>query len=629
MTSTKYSDLVDVSKLQALMESFNDVIGIANAVIDVDGTVIAQAGWQDACVGYHRVNPETGRRCIESDTSLVEHMTLGEPYAIYRCHNGLVEAAAPIIVDGVHLANVFTGQFQTEAPDMEFFRQQSRQFGFDEARYLEAISRIPILDQGRAESLTRLYANLAGMLASSGADRLAQKQAANDLASLNAVLEESVATRTRALQESEDRSRLMFERNDCVMLLIEPDSGEIVDANASASRFYGYSIEQLKAMKIDELNTLPPDEIAQLHAEAVNRDRNFFVFSHRIASGETRTVEVRSSPVEMEHRVLLFSIVQDITGRMRMEESLQAREIELSTVIDSEPECVKQLAADCTLLQMNRAGLNMVEAESLDQVRGQNMLPLLMPEHRDAFMRLTERVFAGESGNLIFEIRGLKGSRRWLETHAVPLRTPHGRIISSLSITRDITERKKMEDEIRQLAFYDPLTQLPNRRLIDDRLIQTMASTKRTSCYGALIFVDLDNFKRLNDLQGHDAGDSLLIEVAGRIQSCVREIDTVGRFGGDEFVVILRELNSSKEASVAQAGLVAEKIRTALSEPYRSTICRDGKVNTDIRHGCTASIGVALFIGHDASREDILNRADSAMYKAKEAGRNSIQFHSF
>ena len=138
-----YSELVDIAKLQVLMESFCQVIGVPNAVIDVDGAIITGAGWMAACTDFHRVNPESCRRCLDSDTSLVESMTRGVPYAIYRCHNGLVDAAAPIMVKGVHVANVFAGQFFTEPPDYAFFRQQAHQFGFDETLYLAAISAIP------------------------------------------------------------------------------------------------------------------------------------------------------------------------------------------------------------------------------------------------------------------------------------------------------------------------------------------------------------------------------------------------------------------------------------------------------------------------------------------------------
>jgi diguanylate cyclase (GGDEF)-like protein len=141
------------------------------------------------------------------------------------------------------------------------------------------------------------------------------------------------------------------------------------------------------------------------------------------------------------------------------------------------------------------------------------------------------------------------------------------------------------------------------------------------------MFLDLDDFKQLNDSQGHGVGDLLLVQVAERLRSCVREMDTVARFGGDEFIVMISELDSDKTESVSQAGLIAEKIRTALSAPYVLTITHDGQPDTYIAQHCTASIGVALFVNHQASQNDLLKWADTAMYKAKEAGGNSIRFH--
>jgi diguanylate cyclase (GGDEF)-like protein len=179
---------------------------------------------------------------------------------------------------------------------------------------------------------------------------------------------------------------------------------------------------------------------------------------------------------------------------------------------------------------------------------------------------------------------------------------------------------------VRQLAFHDPLTRLPNRRLLNDRLGQTMASSKRRGRHCALMFLDLDDFKLLNDTHGHVVGDLLLMEAADRLKSCVRGIDTVARFGGDEFVVMLGDLDADRGEADSQARSVAEKIRIALAEPYLLTIEREGMAVKTIAHHCTVSIGVALFINHAASQADILKWADTAMYQAKDAGGNSIRF---
>jgi diguanylate cyclase (GGDEF)-like protein len=198
---------------------------------------------------------------------------------------------------------------------------------------------------------------------------------------------------------------------------------------------------------------------------------------------------------------------------------------------------------------------------------------------------------------------------------------------------RNLLEREAMHqelaiqrDQLHQFAFFDTLTKLPNRRLLNDRLTQALANSKRSGHYGALIFLDLDNFKPLNDRHGHAVGDLLLAEVAVRLKGCVREVDTVARFGGDEFVVVLADLAVSQVEAVAQATMITEKIRQTLSQPYNLALELTGQPDTRVQHHCTASIGVCLIRHQDGSEGDFLKWADASMYKAKGAGRNQVHF---
>lgn len=181
----------------------------------------------------------------------------------------------------------------------------------------------------------------------------------------------------------------------------------------------------------------------------------------------------------------------------------------------------------------------------------------------------------------------------------------------------DISRHKGYEDEILNLAFYDPLTHLPNRRLLMDRLQHLIALNQRDDSHSAILFIDLDNFKTLNDTRGHDAGDLLLVEVAQRLQTCVRESDTVARLGGDEFVVVLQALSPMRDEAAIQTDRIAEKIRLLLNEPYQIT---------DFVHHGAGSIGVCLFQGGDITVKDLFKRADTAMYEAKTSGRNAVRF---
>ena len=241
--------------------------------------------------------------------------------------------------------------------------------------------------------------------------------------------------------------------------------------------------------------------------------------------------------------------------------------------------------------------------------------------------RAQEEASGTPVGFLNFQVqhRCKDGRLIWGEVMSKTDRNAQGEIIGYHGITREITERKRLEEQVRQLAFHDTLTRLANRRLMLEHLDQAMSASKRSHHHGALLFLDLDNFKSLNDTHGHSVGDLLLIEVAERLKACVREADTVARFGGDEFVVLLCELDTQPAEASEQAIAVAEKIRIRLSDLYVLQAAPSGPATGTIEHQCTASIGVAIFRGRDESQSSVIDRADAAMYQAKKDGRNRIR----
>ena len=284
--------------------------------------------------------------------------------------------------------------------------------------------------------------------------------------------------------------------------------------------------------------------------------------------------------------------------------------------------------ANGIILKVNHA-FSEITGYPSDEVIGKNP-SILSSGHHDAefFARMWdvikhENSWSGEIWN-----RRKSGEIYPEQLTITPIFEDNGALVSYVGIFSDITQRKATEQEILNLAFYDALTGLPNRRLLNERLAHAMASGRRDGHFGALMFMDMDKFKQLNDTHGHSTGDLLLVEVAHRISGCVRESDTVARFGGDEFVVLLGDLDTDRDRSALQAGTAAEKIRAALAEPYALKLSQDNARTATVKYHCSSSIGVVLFSGRSASAEEILKWADIAMYQAKADGRNTVRFYS-
>ena len=441
-----------------------------------------------------------------------------------------------------------------------------------------------------------------------------------------------ITERTRAeeaVRKSETNFRTLFDDNTSVMLLMDRMTGDIVEANAAAIRFYGYPKESLLRMNIGEINTLSPEHIAEARERAVSGNRQVFYFPHRLASGEIRDVEVHTTPIQRDGQTLLLSIVHDITHRKQAEQSLRESEERLRLAMNASNQGWFDLDLVSGSISVSPEYVRMIGYEPGEFTSNiQSWLSSVHPDDRESVSAAIKDC-AENGGPCTLEYRRRAKSGQWLWIRSVGKIvewSTTGQAIRMIGIHTDITERKEMEDRIRQLAFFDPLTRLPNRRLLNDRLNQAMATSKRSGRYSALMFADLDNFKPLNDLHGHEVGDLLLIEVAERLKKCVREMDTVARFGGDEFVIMICELDTDKGESTAQARAVAEKIRVALAQPYVLTV-ETGRASTvKVEHECSASIGLTLFLNHESTQADILKEADIAMYAAKDAGRNMICF---
>jgi diguanylate cyclase (GGDEF)-like protein/PAS domain S-box-containing protein len=281
--------------------------------------------------------------------------------------------------------------------------------------------------------------------------------------------------------------------------------------------------------------------------------------------------------------------------------------------------------ANGNVLSVNDSALSLFEYER-DEVLGRrpytDLAAFVYPEERELVMQQL-----AEHGS----IQALEINCRTSTGRAIVVEIS-GRIIEIagescvLAMLADVTARKHAESKIKELAYLDTLTLLPNRRLLSDRIQQVMASMKRSKLYGAVVYLDLDNFKPLNDTHGHEMGDLLLIEAAQRLKATVRESDTVSRVGGDEFVLLIGELDSDLDRSMQRLRTIAEKVLTALAAPYLLANQKNAPFAPPVEHRCTASLGVAILSPEDVDYKVVLSHADAAMYEAKRSGKNSIQF---
>jgi len=329
---------------------------------------------------------------------------------------------------------------------------------------------------------------------------------------------------------------------------------------------------------------------------------------------------------ELQRVVVNF---HDISALRQAQATLRASERTYRTLFETVPQGIVYQDTAGHITTANPAALRILGL-TLAQLQGRTSMnpawkatredgsDLPGEEHPSMRALRTQRPVNGVVMGISAPGRGLV----WILSSATPLFLD-GELSEVYAIFEDITERKNLEMQVEQLAFFDPLTQLPNRRLLNDRLAQALLASKRSPCFGALLVIDLDNFKPLNDQHGHMAGDLLLVEVARRLLSQVRKVDTVARFGGDEFVVILQELCSDAELAAHQAMALAEKICVALAAPYHLQTTAGAPL---LEHHCTASLGLALFDPTTSGPTEVLQQADQAMYQAKAEDRNRVHW---
>ncbi|MCF8150900.1 MAG: EAL domain-containing protein [Burkholderiaceae bacterium] len=413
--------------------------------------------------------------------------------------------------------------------------------------------------------------------------------------------------------ESAEVFRHLFEDASDPILLLK--GGRFIDCNAATVKLLGYGNKQeIINRRPDHLSPeFQPDgqasaaKAAVMIGTALQVGFHRFEWSHLRADGSQVPVEVTLTPITMSGEVLLHTLWRDISERQVAEQQLRL----LASVFEHSGEAIVITDRDNRILEVNQT-FSQLTGYNAEEIRGQNPRMLsagrtTAGEYRAMWQAINDESFW--QGEVWDKRKDGSFFPKWLSISAV--RNKSGEIDYHIGSFTDITERKTAQERINQLALHDTLTGLPNRYNLQGRLDQALAAARRDTRQLALMFIDLDRFKDINDTLGHHVGDGLLQEVASRLTDSVRDSDVVARLGGDEFVVVLTDIDA------VGADSVAEKILRSLGVPYRI----DGhELHT------TPSIGIAVFPDDGHNAETLTRNADAAMYHAKSAGRNNVQF---
>ncbi|GGK60380.1 sensor domain-containing protein [Amphritea balenae] len=416
------------------------------------------------------------------------------------------------------------------------------------------------------------------------------------------------------LRNSEAEFHQIFDNVTEAIFVHDAATGDIIKTNNVVEEMYGYTPEEVRSLAVSELSSnVPPytqEEANALLGRALAGEEVKFQWHAKHKDGHLLWTEAQMRCAEIAGRDCILVIARDITARKATEKQMKI----LLQAVEQSPVSVVITDLHARIEYVN-SNFEEISGYSADQVVGRNASLLksgLTPV--SYYQQLWQLLLSGQAWKGEFQNRRQDGSLYWERVQIAPVQDDQGQVHHYLAVKEDITELKAQQDKILHQAHYDSLTQLPNRFLCLDRLGQQIKEAERNDHSIAVLFLDLDDFKRVNDSLGHDAGDSLLISAAARLQSVVRGTDTVGRLGGDEFIVLLSDLSD-----INIAAQIAEQILLLFQQPF--TMDKREIVTT-------TSIGIACFPSDGKDSAELLRNADTAMYAAKQEGRNVFQFYT-
>lgn len=398
------------------------------------------------------------------------------------------------------------------------------------------------------------------------------------------------------------RLQAMFDKHDAVMLLIEPESGQIVDANPSALAFYGYTREEILNLTIQDINMMPTEEVKRLRYMALEKKQKYFLFPHRLKSGEIRLIDVYSCPITYAGQKLLFSIIFDVTDRERYKEQLYLEKEVLRTTLLSIGDGMITTDREGKITVMN-AMAESITGWKLEEARGQSFDKIFRlvseetgkeTENPVAKVLRTGRIVDLANHAILITKQGLKIP---IADSAAPIRDDKGQVHGAIMVFRDVTREREYQQEIIRLSYRDPLTGLYNRRFAQEEIRRLDNSSQHLPV--AVILGDVNGLRLVNDIFGHQEGDYLLKRMAKILSDNCRREDIIARWGGDEFLLLLRQTDASS----------AERIVNRIEEAANSS---SGPITS-----ISIALGLAVKENETQEFDQVLKEAEDRMYRQK------------
>jgi PAS domain S-box-containing protein len=479
------SDLLDLEDVQLLLNHFCDAVGVASAISDLKGNLLAFANFRRACTQFHRVGEISSQRCAESDAILGSRLEEGQDFTIYQCKNGLTDAASPLIIDGKHLANILIGQFHLQEPDLDFFRRQAREHGYDEEDYLASIKEVPMMSEEKLPSILGFLSGFAKIVGSLSLDRIRASQAAEDLrkraeelrrsqaAALSLAedaemarseialyrdhLEQLVKDRTEELRVSEERTRLLLESVAEGIIGVD-DHGKMTFINPAACRMLGYSPDEFEGKDLHSLvhyahedgSSYPRDDCPMYKSISVGTTSRVDTEVLWRKDGTSFPVAYSSNPVHKDGS-LVGSVItfSDITDRRRAEQALAESERRTRTILETAIEGVLLVDNDTVILIGNPA-LCGILGRPQEDIIGHSVFDFVDDENRLILLAELEKRRQGKSGAYEICLQRPDGVNVPCLFNATPFVDEKGIKKGSFALVTDITARKLAEEQVRR-----------------------------------------------------------------------------------------------------------------------------------------------------------------------------------